>query len=336
MVKISAIVPVYNAQEYLDRCLSSICNQTLKDIEIICVDDCSTDDSLKILNNYAKNDSRIKVIHRDVNGGESRARNMALECAKGEFLSFVDNDDYLDLNFYEELYNKAIATNADIVKGEMHRVEYDGSSFYEGLNNKIRKNNNKFFFAYRWWTAIYKRELISKNNIKFIEGYPLAGDVLFLNQAIINCVKLELVDNVYYHYCRRKDSGDSKILSAEKIKSAIKIFEMIRDNIRNTGIKNTGMSFVVSEWLKQMLEYPYRTNEEDSLKYVLQKILDYYHASKDFIINDDEFFGIFSVVMPFIKNNDFNGIYNFYLKNNSPQKMRLAQMRLAVRGKISL
>ena len=327
MPKVSVIIPVYNAHEYIKRCLDSVCNQTLKDIEIICVDDCSSDNSLDILNGYAKKDNRIKVFLCKTNCGESKARNIGLKNASGEFIAFVDNDDYLDLNFYEILYYKAIETNADIVKGEIHDIQYDGSSTYGFLNQKIRENNNKFYFAYHWWTAIYKRTLILENNIKLIEGHPLGGDILFLNQAIINCQKLELVDNVYYHYCRREDSGDSKILSFEKIKSAIDIFEKILNNIKNTGIVNKGTSFVVCGWLFQMLNYPFRTKEEFVLKYILRKILNYYQNAKSIICEDTHYTNILPIIMHLIKNNDYDEILEFYLKNNTQPKILIANLR---------
>ena len=117
--KISVIIPVYNAEKYLERCLDSACKQTLQDIEIICVDDCSTDGSFEILKKYSKNYKNLIVIKLEKNQGESAARNAGLSAAKGEYLAFMDNDDEIDLNFYEKLYEKAAKTNADIVKGQV-------------------------------------------------------------------------------------------------------------------------------------------------------------------------------------------------------------------------
>ena len=102
MPKISVIVPVYNVEKYLARCLDSIINQTLADIEIICINDGSTDNSLEILNDYAKKDSRIKIIDQ-TNAGLSCARNAGMQIAQGEYIGFVDSDDWIDLDFYEKL-----------------------------------------------------------------------------------------------------------------------------------------------------------------------------------------------------------------------------------------
>ena len=113
MAKISVVVPVYNVEAYLERCLDSLINQTLSDIEIICVNDGSTDSSPEKLEEFAKKDSRIKIINQE-NGGLSAARNTGIEAATGEYIGFVDSDDYVDLDFYEKLYNAATSHNADI------------------------------------------------------------------------------------------------------------------------------------------------------------------------------------------------------------------------------
>ena len=112
--KVSVILPVYNVSDYLRQCMDSIVGQTLKDIEIICVDDGSTDDSLAILKEYEAKDQRVKVIQQ-ANAGAGAARNKGLEIATGEYLSFLDSDDFVDVNMYEQLYLKAKAKDIDVV-----------------------------------------------------------------------------------------------------------------------------------------------------------------------------------------------------------------------------
>ena len=124
MSKVSVIIPVYNVEPYLEKCLDSLINQTLKDIEIICINDCSTDNSLNILEQFKNKDERIKLINLKENKGAAAARNEGLKIAKGEYLGFVDPDDYVDLNFYEELYKKAKQDDADIVKAKRKTYEY--------------------------------------------------------------------------------------------------------------------------------------------------------------------------------------------------------------------
>ena len=112
-MKISIIVPVYNVEKYLERCLDSLINQTLKDIEIICINDGSTDNSSEILKEYAKKDSRIIIINQN-NQGISVARNNGMNKAKGKYIGFVDSDDWVDLDFFEKLYKAAEKHNAQI------------------------------------------------------------------------------------------------------------------------------------------------------------------------------------------------------------------------------
>ena len=119
MPKVSVIIPVYNTEKYLRRCFDSVVNQTLSDIEIICINDCSTDNSLEILQEYASKDKRIKLIDFKVNKGAAIARNIGIDAATGEYIGFVDSDDFVDLDFYEKLYKKAAETGADAVKGKL-------------------------------------------------------------------------------------------------------------------------------------------------------------------------------------------------------------------------
>ena len=114
MPKVSIIVPVYNVEKYLDRCMSSLLNQTLKDIEIIMVDDESPDNCPQLCDEYARKDERVKVIHKK-NGGLGLARNSGLEIATGEYVAFVDSDDFVDINMYQELYSTADSYDSDIV-----------------------------------------------------------------------------------------------------------------------------------------------------------------------------------------------------------------------------
>ena len=122
MVKISVIVPVYNVENYLKKCIDSIINQTFQDIEIICVNDGSTDNSRKILEEYKNKDSRIKIIDKE-NGGLSSARNAGIKTAEGEFLSFIDSDDWIDKTMLEKLYKNITGLNSDISICAVHRFD---------------------------------------------------------------------------------------------------------------------------------------------------------------------------------------------------------------------
>ena len=230
-IKVSIIIPVYNASDYLERCLESVIHQTLNEIEIICINDCSTDNSLEIIQKYAKNDQRIKVIDCKVNGGESKARNIGLDNAIGEYIAFVDNDDVVDPDFYEKLYDKAKTGDFDISKGQAKLIKYDNSV---DINNNDRiEKYGKHYFASCWWSAIYKKELIDKNNIRLPEGFVLGGDLLFLVNAVIYAKDICITNETFYNHIMRENSGDSKILPYKKVDSAIEIFNMICDNLND-------------------------------------------------------------------------------------------------------
>ena len=192
MPKVSVIIPVYNVEPYLRQCLDSVVNQTLRDIEIICVDDGSPDNCGMIIDEYAKNDNRIIAIHKE-NGGYGSAINKGLEIAKGEYIGIVESDDWIEINMYEELYNNAIQYNADITKG----------SFYSVIDSekKIKQKNNKIINLYRpkpfvlteypklidihasLWSAIYKRDFVTQNNLRVVEDVKPYEDLPFVMMA---------------------------------------------------------------------------------------------------------------------------------------------------------
>lgn len=201
MPKVSVIIPVYNVEKYLKQCLDSVVNQTLQDIEIICVNDGSTDNSLKILEEYAQKDNRIIIISQE-NQGQSVARNIALEKATGEYVGFVDSDDYIDSNFYEELYRHAKKNNTDIACGEIYKP--NENCFYIKYNKVeiAKKTKDKYKLAQipKWnyiWNKIYKREQLIKT--KFTPNI-FYEDVIYTPQVVHKLHKLITVPNVVYYY----------------------------------------------------------------------------------------------------------------------------------------
>ena len=329
MPKISIIIPIYNAENYLKRCLNSVINQTLKDIEIICINDCSKDNSLEILKEYSKKDNRIKIINLKENKGESKARNIGLDNTNSEYIAFLDNDDEIDLDFYEKLYNKAIKTNSDIVKAGVDIINYDKKHQKDNLNELIKQNNSKLYFTHYWWSAIYKSSLIKENNIKFLEKYEIGEDILFLNQAILNCKKLEIIDNTYYHYHKRENSTDSKILNYEKIKSIINIREIIINNILNYEDFDKLSDKIINDifiWhIKSILNCCYRTKNSKELDYIIDKtILIYTKINKYIKINSN----IDEIHLNCLKSNNKEKLKKLYLKNNTPKKMFIESLRL--------
>jgi glycosyltransferase involved in cell wall biosynthesis len=261
MPKISVIIPIYNSEKYLPRCLDSVCNQTLSDIEIICIDDCSTDNSLEILKEYSQNYPNLIVKHLEKNQGASFARNAGLALATGEYLAFVDSDDEIDLDFYEKLYEKAGEENSDIVRGQAIEITYSGrKNFVPQI-----EQGNKLFFLNFWLIAIYKRSLIAQNNISFSVNHCLGEDLLFLNQALLAAKDLKLVDGTYYHYYRREDSSDSKVLSEAKIKSALDVYERMIDNINtNVTASDSMYNYIFYRFIMSCFDISFRGEEEQA------------------------------------------------------------------------
>lgn len=211
MPKVSIIVPVYNVEKYLRKCIDSLINQTLNDIEIICINDGSTDKSLKILKEYKNKDSRIILLNQE-NSGQSVARNRGIEIAKGEYLGFVDPDDWIDLDYYEKLYNAAISTNVDIATAGIIRItgikqkkflQFNEETITENINLKFERCDvpEKSYI----WNKIYKTQKIKEINLKFEEG-RIFEDCIFTPQALFFLGKMVTVPNTYYYYLRRGNS----------------------------------------------------------------------------------------------------------------------------------
>ncbi len=221
MTKVSVIVPVYNVEKYLSKCLDSLVNQTLRDLEIICINDGSTDNSLKILRQYASNDSRIIVIDQK-NSGTGSARNRGLKVAKGEYIAFADPDDWLELNAFEELYKKAKELNAQILmfdyniasdKKTKYRCQADvlKEKFNFDLCEKkyLDKNDIKKFFcdiSVYVWCKIYQKQFLDEHKIYFPEVY-FSEDHFFTWLCLYNAEKIYYMNKSFYYYYMRLTSA---------------------------------------------------------------------------------------------------------------------------------
>lgn len=201
MAQVSVIIPVYNTEKYLKKCLDSVCNQTLKDIEIVCVNDCSPDGSLTILQEYAKNDNRIKLINFTENKGAAAARNAGIDAATGEYIGFIDSDDFIDLDFYEKLYSKAKETDADAVKGKIKIIGDEDNiakKVFYNINADVRRNFS--YFCHSFTSAIYNINFLKKYKIYFPINVSYFEDPYFSIMAIFHYKNVQVIDNTYYNY----------------------------------------------------------------------------------------------------------------------------------------
>ncbi len=208
---ISVIVPVYNAEKYLKTCLNSIVNQTYPNLEIICVNDGSPDNSLEILKSYSKKDSRIKLINQK-NQGLSGARNSGLKIATGDFITFVDSDDEINLKMLEEMLNILENTHADIATCSFKETFPNGKtkSFGKNYSKKVYDTENalRAMLKETGFNVTATMKLFSKNtlkNVKFPVG-KLHEDVGTTYKAILNAKKLVFVPNDYYIYHHHQSS----------------------------------------------------------------------------------------------------------------------------------
>lgn len=245
MTKVSIIVPVYNVEKYLSRCLKSITNQTLKDIEIICVNDGSTDNSLSILNDFATTDYRIKVIDIE-HSGVAKTRNIGLKEASGEYIGFVDSDDYIDLDFFEKLYHSATKSNSDIAIGSIlkhkkyfnrYNAKYSKEEIAVDIQDKIKLCGDKKHFFFYAWNKIYKSSLIKENNIEFGEE-QMYEDVMFAIKVLYYSNKIISVCDTKYHYIEHENSLTKfKDKTGKKEQNLIKAYSALQEFCNSKNIK---------------------------------------------------------------------------------------------------
>lgn len=216
---VSVIIPVYNVEQYLRQCLDSVVNQTLKDIEIICVNDSSTDNSLAILNEYAARDSRIKVITQP-NGGAGAARNNGLSASTGKYLSFLDSDDFFEPDMLELAYEKAEEDKADFVVFQSDQYYTDDDKFvqvawtlrekeippYTPFSHRQMTDDIFKVFVGWAWDKLYNREFVEQNHLLFQEQRT-SNDMLFVFSAVAIAKRITVVKKVLAH--QRRDAKDS-------------------------------------------------------------------------------------------------------------------------------
>ena len=284
MPEISVIVPVYNVEKYLSQCLESIINQTFSDIEIICVNDGSTDNSRQILEEYKLKDSRI-IIEDKANGGLSSARNTGLKAAKGRVISFVDSDDWIAPDMLEKLYNDMVFYNTDISICAVHLYDeisktVDDDDGYYNLSKFNRTFDNRAF-SYRdtkpfltdicvmAWNKLYRKSLIDKVNAKFPDGL-IFEDGPFFYDLFFNTDRVSVVrDFLYYYRINRKGSIVQN--GGENLFDIIDIVNLMCDKAKNTSVWND----IKYDFFKRKADdIIYRFNLiEDNLKPRFSKLL---------------------------------------------------------------
>ncbi len=223
-IRFSIIIPVYNVEKYLDKCLESILSQEFGNFEIICVDDCSTDNSWNMLEKYAEKDKRIRIFQQEKNAGQGVARNRALDLAQGEYILFVDPDDWIEKNSLSILDEELKRTKAQVLLfGNYNYEDFTGKieqdkgiqNLISKLPNKSRKRNH---FAWKEikehvltsfvtiWEKCYEREYLIENNVYFLST-RIGEDQFFAHQIALSAKKIFFIEKYLYYYRKRKNSS---------------------------------------------------------------------------------------------------------------------------------
>ncbi len=240
MPKISIIVPCYNAEKYLPKCLDSLINQTLKDIEIICVNDGSTDGSLSVLKDYAKKDSRIVIIDKE-NSGPGACRNIGIEKATGEFIQFVDSDDWIEPETCEVCYQKSLENDVDMVSFNANIVHSKKTTplyYYNTKKEKLVSLEDMisllFKSPFHSWHFLFKKDFLTQHQIKYPEHIVLCEDVIFSLTCWIKAKKALLLPNLFYNYVQLNSSITHSTKHVFDIFNVIKELKKIISPLKKT------------------------------------------------------------------------------------------------------
>ena len=269
--KVSIIVPIYNVEKYLERCMQSLLNQTLKDIEVIMVDDGSPDNCPRMCDEYAKIDSRIKVVHKE-NAGLGYARNSGLDVATGEYVAFVDSDDYVSVDMYKTLYEYASDKNIDVIYCGF-RKEFSVNRYlniaecqtYEEYVGETIKNiipdfvasppheKKEYVHDMSVWHSIYKREIIVSNRIRFISERDYASeDIPFQIDFLTCCKKVAFIPNIFYYYCYNQGSL-TKSFSISKFEKTKALYHLLLDKTKEYDVKGLRAKRLFIGYIRAML-----------------------------------------------------------------------------------
>lgn len=260
MMKVSVIVPVYNTEKYLRRCLDSLVNQTIEDIEIIVINDCSPDNSKEILKEYKKKyKDKIKVFHNKTNKGIGYNRNYGIKKATGEYIGFVDSDDWVNETMYDKLYKKAKEDSLDLVLCNFHKMlekendleEIASSEISYFKNTNLKQTPNLLLdVELAPWNKLYKKELIKE--ITFPENLKYE-DTIFVLKAMARSKKIGMVDEKLNYYLVRSKS-ETTVMN-KKVYDILKVSKMMIDELKSHDYYNDVKDYVEAMTIRNLFRY---------------------------------------------------------------------------------
>lgn len=260
VVKVSIIVPIYNVENYLQQCLDSIINQTLQDLEIICVDDCGTDKSMDIVNQYAKHDKRIKIISHPHNMGQGAARNTGIKAAQGEYVGFVDSDDFIALNYFEKLYTAAIENNADLVQTDFiyYYAETNTYKPFE-FKDKIAKFDSRKQKLNSWeiylvssmcWNKLCRRSMLKNHHIICPEGVYWEDNLFCMRAAEYANIIIPVSGTIYYY--RQRSNSTIKLTNIKVHFDLVKVMHELVVYLNTLNMPKDDYLFMLNIFMERM------------------------------------------------------------------------------------
>jgi glycosyltransferase involved in cell wall biosynthesis len=234
-VKVSILVPVYGVEKYIERCAHSLFYQTFENVEYIFVDDCTKDESISILKAEIAKHSEIiaksSIIHHENNKGIAAARRTALEAAKGEYILFVDSDDYIEADMVELLYNKALEVDADMVFCS-YQNEYSNNTskifHVKPMVNKVELVKNAFSYP-SFWNKMFKREIMTLNRLEIQNGINYGEDLSIVPQLIYHSKTFAFVEKPLYHYIHYNTNSSTREFSTENLNQTLKVITTLNE-----------------------------------------------------------------------------------------------------------
>ena len=318
-VKVSVIIPVYNVEKYIKQTLDSVVNQTLKDIEIIIIDNNSTDKTMEIVDEYAKNDNRFVIYKNSKNLKQGIARNFGVKMARGEYIFFIDGDDYMELYAVEKLYEKITQSDADITICTWNQFDdltgkIDKNHVYAKLKQIPTELDDKTFnwrdikYSVFWqtsvpWDKMYKREFLVKKEVLF-PGDIFFEDNVFVYDALFKADKISILrEDLIFYRCNRKNAVTNS--RNHIFFDYLKIFNLIGDNLKKIGLFDEMKYYywdykvITLYWWFMKIRLPYKKKFFNMMKYDF-KHLDMQEADKEFVRNRTLFLIDRFTKLPFI------------------------------------
>lgn len=316
---LSVIIPVYNGEKYIEDCLNSIINQTYKDLQIIVVNDGSTDNTKFILSGISKCDSRIQVINKE-NNGVCSARNVGLEHATKNYITFVDSDDTLDLDMYELLMQYSIDEEYDIVHCGYKRINGENVKLVSGTNNIIKQTKNEALecivggkiFVPSLWNKVYKRKLF--DDIKFDENLKINEDVLVNYKVFKKSEKSIFIDKPKYNYFEREESSCKNTNSIKKAEDCLKVSKIINEDCKNTDLEQIAIKRYIESLIGLYRSYYNKRREYNSNIKEIKKQIYKYYKNKLIKVKKQKISAVLIIYCPFI----YKFIYEIYDKIRVP------------------